>query len=393
MILRLTIDAFAATPATASVLAQLPACPVLGKSRTLVFEGGIPAATRHYAETPTPQVVIVEDTDGDRLTQHLDALSEVCEPGTRVLVIGPVNDIELYRRLLAHGVSDYLVTPVTADRILEAIARMFTDPGTAPEGRVIACWGARGGAGSSSVAQNLAWSLGRHLKDTVVYIDLDLAFGTSTLAFNLDAKQTLADALAHPDRLDDVLIDRCMAEYDDYLHILAAPGDGRCPPAMPEEALERLIGPAARMARVVVLDLPHLGAEWTLQRLATADEALIIATPDFASLRDTKTLFETLANRPRAPRLILNKIDPSCKNLPTPKDFEEIVHITPALLIPLDTALFGDAAANAQMLGETQPGHKIPLMLTQLAATLTGKPPPAKTGGAWWPRLLAWARR
>ncbi len=395
----LIIDAFAATPDTAAVLRQIQQDRQLGKSRLTLMEGGVAAAVAHYAHTGTPQVVIVEDEGQDQnsLLERLDQLAEVCESGTRVIVIGSVNDIGLYRSLTGRGISEYLLRPLTSRQMLDSLNGLFADPHAAPRGRIIACWGARGGVGASTLAQNLAWGLGQHLREAVVYIDLDLAFGTSVLAFNIDAKQTVADALAHPERLDEVLMERCMVDYDDHLQVLASPGDCRVHGGVTLDGIDRMIDLAGRMAGLVVLDIPHVWAEWSEHLLGVADEVVVVATPDFAALRDAKSMLETIAVRRSgapAPRLVLNRMDAKHPLL-TAKDFEEALKIKPALTIPADPAVFGQAASNGQMLGETARTHKVTQQFQQLAALLAGRTPPARKSMSTLGKglLLDWLKR
>lgn len=397
MIYRLAIDAFWSDPATAETLGEVGRDRLLAKSRLTLHQGGLAAAIAHYQEVPTPQVLVVEETDPSRLGPGLDQLAEVCVAGTKVVVIGPVNDIRLYRELMSKGVAEYLLAPVGARQILDTLSGLFAEPGAAPKGRTIACWGARGGTGSSTIAQNLAWAMGRHLQEPVIYIDLDIAFGTSILAFNLDIKQSVVDALANPERLDEVLMDRCMADYDEHLQVLAAPGDSRSHSAIALDALEHMVEVASRMAGIVVLDMPRHWAEWSEALLAGADEVVITATADFAALRDTKTLLDLLAPRRQGmapPRLVLNRLETGRKSQLSAKDFIDTVKVAPALAIPSDPALFGEAATNAQMLGEASNNHKIVQSLAQLAVSLSGKAaPPRPAAGTRGKGLLNWLSR
>lgn len=396
MAYRLTIEAFCGGPDTAQALRAAAEDRQLAKSRLALMEGGLAAAVGHYAELPTPQVLVVEETDPALLRSRLDQLAEVCVAGTKVVVIGPTNDIRLYRELMAKGVADYLPAPVAARQLVDSLTGLFADPASAPRGRVVACWGARGGTGSSTIAQNLAWAAARHLGEQVILIDLDLAFGTSILAFNLDSKQSVADALANPERLDEVLMDRCMAEYDDHLQVLAAPGDGRSRAAIAPDALEHMVELASRMAALVVLDIPHVWDQWSEAALAAADEVVITAIPDFACLRDAKMLLELLSPRRQgmaAPRLVLNRAENGRKAQLSAKDFAETLKAEPALVIPTDPALFAEAATEARMLGEVAAGHKISLSLAQLAAALSGKAGPPARKPAGGKGLLGWLRR
>jgi pilus assembly protein CpaE len=401
VIYRVSIDAFALTPAVAEVLKAVRDDRAFAKSRVNVLPGGLEAAARHYADAPTPQVVIVEEEDGDAtLMARLEQLAEVCEPGTRVVVIGARNDIALYRQLLSQGISDYLVRPVTARQVAAAIAAIFEDPAAAARGKMLAFWGVRGGVGSSTLAQNTAWAMGRALGEPVVYLDLDLAFGTSVLAFNLDAKQSVVDALANPERLDQVLMERFLVGYDDCLEVLPSPGDPRLTAEVGIDGLDKLLDLAARMGPVVVADLPHQWAAWTEHLLLEADEVVLVATPDLFCLRDAKTMLETLASRrgeAAAPRLVLNKFDAAKRTQLSPKDFEETLNLAPTLTLPFDPVLFGTAANNGQMLGEAAKTHKVVDQVNAFAAQLLGRSPAAgkKRGGSKPSRksLLAWLKK
>lgn len=395
MLMRVTIDAFALTPDVAEVMKTVRDDRSFAKARMEVYPGGLAAAIAYYRDKPSPQVIVVEEEDDDAtLLIRLEDLAEVCEPGTRVIVIGNLNDIKLYRTLMGSGVSEYLLRPVAPRQLVDAVAALFADPTASPKGRLVVFWGARGGAGASTLAQNLAWAMGRGQAEAAVYVDLDLAFGTSLLSFNLDAKQHAAEALANPERLDAVLLERFLVAYDDGLKVLASAGEIRQCPPVTFEAVDRLLDLACRMAPVVVVDLPHLWADWTEHLLVVADEVVVVAAPDLASLRDTKALLDVLSTRRgegAAARLVVNKIDAYKKTQLSPKDFEETLGVKPALKLPFEPQLFGQAANNGQMLAEANRGAKINDLLSAFAVQLSGRSPTRK--GAKAKTLLDWLRK
>lgn len=392
MIHRLHIDAFAATPETRAALEQVKADREFAKSRFNIHDGGLDSAARHYSENPTPPMVIVEETGSDQeMMDHLASLAEVCEPGTKVVVIGDLNDIRVYRTLISQGVSEYLYAPVAARDIAEAILGIFADPTAAPKGRMIAFYGAHGGVGSSTLAHNVAWNLTRIFEDEVILIDLDLAYGTAALAFNAESRQTVNDALAQPERIDAVLLERSLAKHDDQLQILPSAADIRLVPEVDVEALDRMLDLTRQMASFVVLDLPHLWTPWVEHALRYADEMVIVALPDLANLRDCKMLLEGVAaKRGDAPtRLVLNRVDAYKKTQLSAKDFEENLNIAPTLSVSFEPNLFGGAANNGQMIGEMAKTHKIAEGLKQLAVQLAGRQAAGKKKQS---NLLTWLR-
>ncbi|HLO78061.1 MAG TPA: cellulose synthase operon protein YhjQ/BcsQ [Magnetospirillum sp.] len=384
MIHRLTIDAFAAGPGGMETLATLAEQPTLARCRVRVQPGGIAAAMAAYATQPTPQVVIVEAEEaGDSLLERLDQLADVCEANTRVVVLGADNDIRLYRTLLARGVSDYLPLPLTAAQVASAVCALYADPQAAPRAKVVAFWGARGGSGASTLAQNAAWCLGRHLREAVLYIDLDVAFGTSGLAFDIETRQSVADVLSHPDRMDPVMLERCLVEYDESLKVLAAPGDPRITARLDVDAVDRLLDMASRLAAMVVVDLPRQWNEWVAQVLYSADEVVLVSVPDLASLRDSKTLLEILGARraPTAmPKLVLNRVDPARRAQLSDKVFTDTLGMAPVLSIPQEPQSFGVAANEGRMVPEAASASRAAQSLRQLAALLAGRAMPVQTG-------------
>ena len=152
-----------------------------------------------------------------------ERLAEVCDPSTRVIIVGRFNDIALYRELMRRGVSEYLVGPLQPLQLISAIGGLFADPAQPFVGRSIAFVGARGGCGSSVVAHNTAYAMSERIGANTVIVDYDLPFGTAGLDFNQDPLNGVADALGQPDRLDSTLLDRMMVRCTDKLSLFAAP--------------------------------------------------------------------------------------------------------------------------------------------------------------------------
>jgi pilus assembly protein CpaE len=382
VIYKLHIDAFAVSPDVRQALQQVKEDRDLAKSRVNLLEGGLVRAVDHYADNPTPQVIIAEDNGNDQdLIEHLGHLAEVCEPGTKVIVLGQLNDISIYRYLMAQGVSEYLVTPVSAPEILNTIQAIFADPSAPPRGKLLAFVGARGGVGSSAVAQNVAWLLAESIGDDVIYIDFDIAFGTAGLAFNTDSKQTIAEALAAPDRVDPVLIERFLVRYGEHLKLLLSPADLRPEFPIEIEAVDKVLDITRQMAPFVVADIPHLWAGWTDHLMRVADDLVVVALPDLPNLRDAKSLVDQFVPKrgdALPTRLLLNRADAYRKTQLTAKDFQETLGIPALATLPFDPNLFGSASNNGQMLSETAKTHKVVESLRQIANQLSGRQPVAK---------------
>lgn len=393
---KINIEAFVLSAATKAAIGEALRDRRLSRSQISVFEGGLPAALPYYASNHTPNLIIVEEeSDDDAMMAQLEKLANVCDPTTKVVVIGQVNDIRLYRTLISAGVSEYLITPVSARQILDAVDTIYSDPGSRQRAKVLAFMGTRGGVGTSTLAHNVAWAITRFGIDDAIVIDTDLVFGTASLSFNQDPKQSLGDALANPERLDATLIDKFVARIDDKLGILAAPATLQGFSAIDPAAFERVLELARGLSSFVVLDLPHVWLPWVRDALVAADEAVLVAYPDLANLREAKNLADYLIDargEGSKPRLVLNRVDASRKTQLTAKDFQDATGLPPLQSIANDRNLFETAANNGQMAGEVNAGHKAVEAFKALALTLGAHVPQGKVrsqGGMQLPEGLS----
>jgi pilus assembly protein CpaE len=374
---RISIHAFCEFPDTGAALQRAGGDRRLSKAHLQVQLGGVNAAVEHYTGQITPNLLIVETKlDGLDALGELDRLAEVCDPATKVIVVGRVNDVELYRELMRRGASEYLVAPVEPLQLIEVISGLYLDPGATPIGRVVAGVGARGGAGSSTLSHNIGWCIAEELHINTTIVDLDLAFGTVGLDFNDEASQGVADALSAPERLDDVLLDRLLLKRGDHLSLFTAPAAlERDYDAVPE-SYEAVIDAVRQSTPCVILDLPHGWSPWIRNTLMAADDVVIVATPDLTSLRNAKNIIELVKNaRPNdnPPRLVINQVGmPKRPEIPS-KDFAETMGVEPAAIIAFEPALFGQAANNGQMVIEVSPKAPVSESVRRLCRALTGR--------------------
>jgi pilus assembly protein CpaE len=360
---RISIQAFCERAETAQLLQAASTDRRLAKASMTVAIGGIVGATEFFASQPNPNLIIVESTAPPQgLLAQLDKLAIHCDAGVKVLVIGVSNDIQLYRELMRRGVSEYIVPPLQPLQVIRAIAGLYADPAKPFLGKVAAFIGAKGGVGSSTLCHNVAWAVAEHIRVNCTLVDLDLSWGTAGLDFNQDPIQSVADALVSPERVDDVLLDRLLTRQSDQLTLFTAPA-----------TLDRDYEIAPEAYEVVI--------EGVRRGLIAADDVVITATPDLASLRNAKNLFDLLKSaRPHdgPPRLVLNTVGvPKRPEIPV-KDFAEALGVDPVLVLPFDAPLYAAAANNGQMLAEASPQSKAAEGVDHLARMLTGRAPPPK---------------
>jgi len=379
---RVSVQAFCENVDTAAAVQAAGEDRRMAKAHLRIQMGGMAAAVEAYQSAPTPNVIILESEGrGNEILSGLDQLANYCDAGTRVVVIGSMNDVTLYRELVKRGVSDYLISPVGVLQVVRAICGLYSAPDAKPVGRIIAVVGAKGGVGASTVAHNIAFSIARDLSLDAVVTDLDLAFGTAGLDFNQDPPQGIAEAVFSPDRVDTAFVDRLLAKCTDHLNLLAAPATLDRVYDFGAEAFDSIFDSLRATVPCVVLDVPHQWTGWTKQTLIGADDVLIVAAPDLANLRNTKNMYDFLKTaRPndRLPRYCLNQVGVPKRPEIKAADFAKALEREPMAVIPFEPQLFGAAANNGQMIAEISANHKTAEMFRALARDLTGRAEPSK---------------
>ena len=392
---RVSVQAFCETVETAAAVQSAGEDRRLGKAHLKIQMGGMAAAIEAYRTAPTPNVIVLETGGRNDILGGLDQLASVCDPGTRVIVIGRVNDVMFYRELVRRGVSDYLISPIETLDVVRSICGLFSAPEAKAVGRIIAIVGAKGGVGASTIAHNVAWATARDLALDSVVADLDLAFGTAGLDYNQDPPQGIADAVFSPDRVDTAFIDRLLSKCTDHLSLLAAPATLDRVYDFGAEAFDSIFDTLRATMPCIVLDVPHQWSGWTKRALTAADDILIVAAPDLANLRNAKNLYDLIkAARPndRPPLYCLNQVGVPKRPEINAAEFAKAIESHPIVSIPFDPQMFGSAANNGQMIAEVAASHRTTELFLQIAQRLTGRGETKKPRGSFLSPLIQMLR-
>jgi pilus assembly protein CpaE len=378
---RISIAAFCQSKEMEETVQRVAADRRLAKTHVAVHSGGIHEAFQMFTDQPTPDLLLLEaGSNPAEILAQLEELAGVCEGSTKAIVMGHTNDVLLYRELMNRGISEYLLCPVQPVRLIEAISNLYVTSSNASIGRVVVFVGARGGVGSSTLAHNFAWTVANTLNAHTAIVDLDLAFGTASLNFNQTASQGVIDALAAPDRVDSVLLDRLFTKSGEYLSLLNAPAVLDQEHEFSTAAYEKVIEQTRTLMPCIVVDLPHQWTAWSRHIVHNADEVVVVSAPDLAALRNTRNLLTAVHSRrvnDSPAKLVLNMVGIPKRPEISLKDFTATAGQAPDVIIPFDPQMFGTTANSGKMFCETHPKSKAAEAMRQLARMVAGRHAPA----------------
>lgn len=256
-----------------------------------IRKGTVKDAIKYLSHHPSPRLLMVDISSSDLPLSDIDNLADVCEPGVSVIAIGERNDCGLFRDLLHHGVTDYLVKPLSPPLLQRAISNVSED-GEQPKatnklGKLVAIVGARGGVGATTVATSLSWIIAQQRRRKVALLDLDLQFGTVALSLDIEPSHGLREALESADRIDSLFMDRMITQHSDRLFVLSAEESPDETLLLDFAAVDLMLSELRSKFHYVVVDLPRSASPGTLQVLEHATDLILVSDFSLAGMRDT----------------------------------------------------------------------------------------------------------
>ncbi len=350
---RLTVLAFLGDPATEQVLRD--GLGDMAANGMDIRRGTVRTAIAAMSKMQTPEVLIVDISGEEQPLHALGELSDVVEPGVRVLVIGDSDDVDFYRHITrGMGVMEYIFKPITREAVARHFAPLITRKNIGQEatrgGRVVAILGARGGVGATTIAGNLSWLLGVMAKRHTVFVESDIHMGSGALLLGGKTGPGLRMALETPDRIDPLFVERAAQPVAERLQVLASEEKLTEPLHYAPGAARRLIEALRVRYNFIIMDVPFLPMQSNRELIEYAHHRVIVMDPTLASVRDTLRLLG-LPNgpwQPQSPTIVLNR-----QGRPgglTRKQIEEALKVKIDIVIPdipkqlNESASFGEPA-------------------------------------------------
>ena len=341
-----------------------------------VNKGGLRNAVQSLSVSASPNILFVDLSESGDPLNDINALAEVCEPGTVVIAAGQVNDVRLYRDLVASGIQDYLLKPFSADQLRDAFANAqltisgprVNEPTMERPHVLAAVIGVRGGVGASTVATSVAWLMGDKNDRSTALLDLDIHFGTGALALDLEPGRGLTDAIENPSRIDGLFIERAMVRANEKLSVLSAEAPINQPMLTDGTAFFQLQEEMRTAFETTVLDLPRQMLVQHPHLVHDAHVCIVVVELTLAATRDAIRVLSWLkSNAPQSKVIVVaNRVQPGSAQEITRKDFEKSIERSIDIVIPLDMKAAAQAAKLGQPIARAGKNPKITQPLTQL---------------------------
>ena len=359
-----------------------PLAAELGWSVDKVHKGGLRNAVQSLSVSASPQILFVDLAESGDPLNDINALAEVCEPGTVVIAAGQVNDVRLYRDLIASGIQDYLLKPLHPDAMREAFVHAQTMLNAPKVAEIsidrphcaIAVIGTRGGVGASTIATSLAWLTSEKEKRSTALLDLDVHFGTGALTLDLEPGRGLTDAIENPSRIDGLFIERAMVKATENLAVLSAEAPINAPLMTDGTAFFQLQEEMRAAFEATVVDLPRGMLVQHPHLISDIQAAVVVTELTLASARDTIRILSWL--KTHAPQthvtLVANRVHATGQLEINRKDFEGSIERKLDFLVPFDQKLAAQAAKLGKPLVEAGKTSKTVAPIVDLTRHVLG---------------------
>ena len=345
-----------------------------------VVQGDISLAATYLKSNPSPAVLVVQIGEEAEAAAQLDALADVCDPQTKVIVTGKVNQYSFYCWLMDLGLSSYLLLPLTPTALEEAYGKATQTPASMEKSEkkapavIFGVMGARGGVGASTVALNLAALFAARGSGQIALVDLDAQFGTAALMLDLVPSHGLREALEKPDRIDSLFIERVMQRANPHFSVLGAEEPLSERIHVQELAAELLLGELAKKFDVIVLDIPRRLSPFNLMCMRQTEQMLLVSELTLPCLRDVLRFSEYFRTqlKMKPPLVVANKCGMAPKLELLAADFEEGIKQKITQKLPFAPELFMSMDIDAPTVKEPQ--HAAAKALKNLSSLLLKTP-------------------
>ena len=155
-------------------------------------------------------------------------------------------------------------------------------------------FGAKGGAGTTTLAVNCAVEIARLKKCPTLIVDLKAGLGEVTLFLGVRSRYTMLDALDNMHRLDQEFMKELVVKHKSGLEILAGSDLFDRPGPSDSATLEEVFRVLGRQYEYIIVDAGAQMNSCVVASLYTADTIYLVASPDVPSVRNAQRLLDRI---------------------------------------------------------------------------------------------------
>jgi pilus assembly protein CpaE len=317
-----------------------------------VFQGpGLQVELRLELEEPftgigDPELARIREADPGLIVVDLESdphiglkfIQYLVESGSAPAVIAAGRDLspELLLQAMQAGVTELLTKPVTPEQVESALQRVWKKTGRKVQqaeernepGRTISIFGTKGGAGTTSLATNLAIEIHRMTRKRVLLLDLDVELGETALMLGMDPQFSLMDLTRNFHRVDAGLLASYIEHHESGIDLLAAPFQPADYETVSRDRIRQVIRFLKGQYDYVIMDTPKSFHPASIGTLEEADEIYLLTTPTLPAIRNlvrSLPLIRQIVGPERVPsiKLVVNRYQPG--SLISIKEIEETV--------------------------------------------------------------------
>lgn len=262
----------------------------------VAMSGDVETAIETFKTQTSPDLMIIQtDEIDDAFTARLGELSNYCEEGTGAIIVGPLNDVYLYRKLIEMGVSDYLVRPITPDVLRDVVSKTLISKLGVYDSRLIAFIGAKGGVGTSTLTQIAAWSAAKTLGHKTLLMDAAGGWSSLSVGAGFDPSASLHEIASAVEANNEDALKRMFFKGSEELTILASGADTMLDPSVSAAQYEAILDNLMVKSPLVFVDLSGAGSALKKAVIARAHLSVVVTTPTVTSLRFCRSLIKELS--------------------------------------------------------------------------------------------------
>ena len=217
--------------------------------------------------------------------------------GSAVFAVASTAEPSLILQAMRAGANEFFTWPLEEDGFYGALRRTSARRDTAhaaarPPSSTLVFFGAKGGAGTTTVAVNCAVELARLTKKQTIIVDLKSCLGEVALFLGVRPRFTLLDAIENLHRLDRDFLRELVARHKSGLEILAGSEQFDRPGPGDSGAVEELLRVLTKTHDFIVIDAGNAINACALSALYAADHIFMVTNPDVPSVRNAQRLVD-----------------------------------------------------------------------------------------------------